>query len=87
MFLAYRFHSFDFVTASIFSKSSVILLIISFAAFFSRNFGTDKFISPKNVKGSNSGSFGLHLKILKACLLFLFHHLSHNFHGFVHQLQ
>ena len=34
MFSAYRFNSFDFITATIFSKSSAILLITSFAAFY-----------------------------------------------------
>ena len=34
MLLTYRFHSFDFVTLTIFLKSSAILLITSFAAFF-----------------------------------------------------
>ena len=62
MFLAYRFNSFDFVTATIFSKSSVILLITPFTAFSSRNFDMYKIISPKNLKRSNSGSLGLHRK-------------------------
>ena len=69
MFLTYRFNSFDFVTATIFSKSSVILLIISFAAFFSRNFDMCKFILPTNLKRSTFGSLGLHQKILKLCFL------------------
>ena len=36
IFLAYCFNSFDFVTATIFSKSSVILSITSFTAFFAK---------------------------------------------------
>ena len=35
-FLAYCFNSFDFVTAAIFSKSSVILSITSFTAFLAK---------------------------------------------------
>ena len=69
MFLAYRFNSYNFVTATIFSKSSVILLITPFTAFFLSNFDTYKFISPKNLKRSKLGSFGLHQKILKLCFL------------------
>ena len=65
MFLAYRFNSFDFVTVTIFSKSSVILLITAFTTFSSRNFDMCKIISPKNLKRSNSGLLGLHQKILK----------------------
>ena len=65
MFLAYRFNYFDFVTATIFSKSSVILLITPFTAFSLHNFDMDKIISPKNLKRSNSGLLGLHQKILK----------------------
>ena len=65
MFLAYRFNSFNFVTATIFSKSSAILLITLFAAFFSRNFDMRKFILPRNLKRSKLGSLGLHRKILK----------------------
>ena len=69
MFWAYRFNFFDFVTATIFSKSSVILLITPFTAISSRNFDMYKIISPKNLKRSNSGSLGLHQKILKLCFL------------------
>ena len=69
MSLAHRFNSFNFVTLTIFSKSSVILLITLFTAFFSRYFDSDKFISPKNLKRSKLGSFGLHQKILKLCFL------------------
>ena len=69
MFLAYRFNSFDFVTATIFSKSSAILLITSFAAFFSRNFDARKFISPTDLKRSELGSLELHRKTLKLCSL------------------
>ena len=65
MFLAYRFNSFDFVTVTIFSKSSVILLITQFTAFSSRNFHVYKIISPKNLKRSNSGLLELHRNILK----------------------
>ena len=65
MFLTYHFNSFDFATAVFFSKSSVILLITPFTAFSSRNFDMYKTISPKNLKRSNSGLFGLHRKILK----------------------
>ena len=65
MFLAYRFNSFNFVTATIFSKSSVILLITPFTAFSTRNFDMYKIILPKNLKRSNSGSLGVHQKILK----------------------
>ena len=65
MFLAYRFNSFDFATVTIFSKSSVILLITPFIAFSSRNFDMYKIISPENLKRSNSGLLGLHQKILK----------------------
>ena len=53
MFLEYRFNSFSLVTATIFSKSSVILLITPFTAFSSRNFDMYKNISPKNLKRSN----------------------------------
>ena len=60
MFLAYHFNSFDFVTETIFSKSSVILLIIPFTGFSSRNFDMYKIISPKNLKRLNSGLLGLH---------------------------
>ena len=67
MFLAYRFNSFDFVTAAIFSKSSVILLITSFTAFSSCNFDMYKIISPKNLERSNSRLLGLHQKTLKLC--------------------
>ena len=55
MFLAYCFNSFDFVTATIFSKSSVILLMTPFPEFSSCNFVMYKYISPKNFKRSNSG--------------------------------
>ena len=65
MFLGYRFNSFDFITATIFSKSSVILLITPFTGFSSRNFDMYKIISPKNLKRSNSVSLGLHQKNLK----------------------
>ena len=67
MFLAYRFNSFNFET--IFLKSSVILLITPFTEFFSCNFDTYKFISPKNLKRLKLGSFRLHQKILKLCFL------------------
>ena len=60
MFLAYRFNSFDFVTVTIFLKSSVILLITPFTAFSSHNSDMYKTISPKNLK--SSGSLGLHRK-------------------------
>ena len=69
MFLAYRFNSFNFVTATIFLKSSAILLITLFSAFFSPNFDMCKFISPRNLKRSKLGSLGLHQKILKLCFL------------------
>ena len=65
MFLTYLFNSFNFVTATIFSKSSVILLITLFTEFFSCNSDTYKFISPKNLKSSKLGLFGLHQKNLK----------------------
>ena len=65
MFLAYLFNSFNFVIATIFLKSLVILLITSFTEFLSRNSDTYKFISPKNLKRLKLGSFGLHPKILK----------------------
>ena len=65
MFLAYGFNSFAFVTATIISKSSVILLITPFTAFCSCNFDIYKIISPKDLKRSNSGLLGLHQKILK----------------------
>ena len=65
MFLAYCFKSVDFVTATIFSKSSVILLITPFTAFSSHNFDMNKIIPHKNLKRSNSGLLGLHQKILK----------------------
>ena len=55
MFLAYRFNSFNFVTATIFLKSSVILLITPLIAFFSRNFDMYEFISPKSLKRSKLG--------------------------------
>ena len=91
MFLTYHFNSFNFVTATIFSKSSVILLITPFTAFFSCNFDTYEFISPKNLKRSKLRSFGLHQEILKLCFLnmssLFFHHLSHNFHDFLRQRQ
>ena len=69
MFLAYRFNSFNFVTATIFSKSSAILLITLFTAFFSHNFDMCKVILPKNLKRSKLGSLGLYQKILKLCFL------------------
>ena len=73
MFLAYRFNSFNFVTATIFSKSSAVLLITLlfalFAAFFSRNFDMCKSISPRNLKISKLRSLGLHQKVLKLCFL------------------
>ena len=73
MFFAYRFNYFNFVTATIYSKSSVILLITLFTtlyfAFCLRNFDMYKFISPKNLKRLKLGSFGLHQKILKLCFL------------------
>ena len=69
MILAYRFNFFDFVTATIFSKCSVILLITPFTAFSSCNFDMYKLISPKNLKRSNSGLLELHQKILKLCFL------------------
>ena len=69
MFLRYRFNSFNFATATIFSKSSVILLITLLTEFFSCNSDTHKFISPKKLKRSKLGSFQLHRKILKLCLL------------------
>ena len=50
MFLAHRFNSFDLVTATTFSKSSVMLLITPFTAFSLRNFDMYKIISPKNLK-------------------------------------
>ena len=83
MSLPYRFNSFDFVTPTIFSKSSATLLIALlfplFSAFSSRNFDMSKFISPRNLKRSKLGSLVLNQKILKLCflniLLFLFHHL------------
>ena len=65
MFQTYHFNSFDFVTATIFSKFSVILLITSFTAFSSHNFDIYKIISPKNLKRSNSRLLGLHGKKLK----------------------
>ena len=69
MLLAYCFNSFNFVTVTICVKSSAILLITPFTEFFSCNFDTYKFISPKNLKRSKLGSFGLHQKILKLCFL------------------
>ena len=65
MFLAYRFNSFDFITATIFAMSSVILFVTPFAAFSSRNFDIYKIILPKDLKRSNSGLLRLHRKILK----------------------
>ena len=64
MFLENCFNSSDFVTATIFSKSLVILLITPFTAFSSRNFYMYKIISTKNLKRSNLGLLGLHQKIL-----------------------
>ena len=76
MFLAYRFNSFNFVTAIIFSKSSAVLLITLlfalFAAFFSRNFDMYKSISPRNLKISKLRSLGLHQNLLKLCFLNMF---------------
>ena len=69
MFLAYFFNAFNFVAATNFSKSSAILLITLFVAFFSRNFDMRKFISPRNLKRSKLGSLGLHQKNLKLCCL------------------
>ena len=69
MILAYRFNFFDFVTATIFSKCSVILLITPFTAISLHNFDMYKIISPKNLKRSNSGSLRLNRKILKLCFL------------------
>ena len=63
MILAYCFNSFDFVTVTTFSKSSVILLILPFTEFSSRNFDKYEIISHKSLKRSNSGSLGLHQKI------------------------
>ena len=91
MFLTYRFNSFNFVTATIFSRSSVILLITPFTEFFSCNFDTYRFISPKNLKISILESFGLHQKNLKLYFLNMAslsnHHLSQNFNDFLRQLQ
>ena len=72
MLLAYRFNSFDFVTATTFLISSVILLITPFTAFSLRNFDMYKIILPKHLKRSNSGSLGLHQKNLKLCFLNIF---------------
>ena len=69
MFLAYLFNSSNFVTATFFLKSSVILLITPFTEFFPCNLDTYKFISPKNLKRPKLGSFGLHQKILKLCFI------------------
>ena len=63
--LAYRFNSFNFAIATIFSKSSVILLITLFTTLFCTFFHeilTYQFISPKNLKRSKLGLFGLHEK-------------------------
>ena len=60
MFLAHRFNSFNFVTATIFSMCSAILLIALFAAFSSHNFDMCKLILPRNLKRSKLGSLGLH---------------------------
>ena len=65
MFLAYSFNSFDFVTATIFSKYLIILLITPVTAFSSRNFDMYKILLPKNFKRLNSESLGLHQKNLK----------------------
>ena len=68
MFSAYRFNSFNFATATTFSKSSAILLIALlfplFPTFFSRNFDMWKFISPKNLLISNPRPLGLPQKNL-----------------------
>ena len=73
MFLVYRFNSFNFVTATIFSKLSALLLIALlfplFSPFSSRNFDMYKFISPRNLKRSKLGSLELHQKNLKLCFL------------------
>ena len=73
MFLSYCFNCFNFVTATIFSKSSAILLIALlfalFAAFFLRNFDMCKFILPGNLKRLKIRSMGLPQKILKLCFL------------------
>ena len=69
MFLAYRFNSFKFVPATIFSKSSAISLIALFAAFYPRNVDMCKFILPRNLKRSKLESLGLHRNILKLWLL------------------
>ena len=66
MCLAYRFNSFDFVTAT---KSSAILLITPFTALSLCNFDMYKIILLKNLKRSNSGLLELHQKILKLCFL------------------
>ena len=76
MFLAYHFNSFNFVTAPIFLKSSLTLLIallfLLFSAFSPCNVDTCKFILPKNLKRSKLGSLGLHQKILKLRFLNVF---------------
>ena len=73
MFLLYCFNSFNFVIATIFSKSSAILLIALlftlFAAFFLCNFDMCKCILPRILKRSKLGSLGLHQKNLKLCFL------------------
>ena len=67
IFPVYCFNYFILVTGTIFSKSSVLLsitlLIPLFSVFSLRNSNTYKLISPKNVKTSKLGSFGLHQKI------------------------
>ena len=85
MFLAYHFNSFDFVAVTVFLKSLVILLITPFTAFSSGNSDMYKIISPKNLKRSNSTNFKV--MIFKHAFSFFFHHLSHNFYNFLHQLQ
>ena len=73
MFLAYCFNSYNFVTATIFLKTSSTWLIASlfplFSAFSSRNVDMCKFISLRNLKRSKLESLGLHRKILKLCFL------------------
>ena len=47
----------------------IILLITLLTEFLLCNSDTHKFISPKNLKRSKLGSFGLHQKILKLCFI------------------
>ena len=65
MFLAYRFNTFDFVNATIFSKSSASFLDQLIRCFFSRNFDMYKFILPTNLNLSKLGLLALHQEILK----------------------